>query len=108
MPTELEVFRAALKANPAAHARLRRAALEGQLGAAEDVPLDRPLTVVATSENCGIIGAKQVKCACGVPVWIAPSTQGMIKARGATPTTVICASCFGQVVKERREEKRPQ
>ncbi len=106
MPTEVEILRAALKADPESHARLRQMAQEGLLGVAEDVPLDRPLAIVATSENLGIIGAKQVKCGCGAAVWIAPSTQAVILARGDAPTTVICAPCFSRVVKERREEKR--
>jgi hypothetical protein len=108
MPTEIEVIRAALKANPEAHQRLRKMALEGKFGTIEDVPADAPLTVVAATEHGGITGSKQALCACGAAVWLSPSTQATIKARGDVPTPVICGSCFGKAMKEKNEEKRTQ
>jgi hypothetical protein len=108
MPSETEVIRAMLKSNPQAHAALRRMVLEGKIRSHNDADKDEPLTIVAAPTHGGITGALQVECGCGTPVWISPSTQEMIKGRGATPTTICCALCFAQVLKERREEKRPQ
>lgn len=109
MPSEIEAIRAALKANPEAHRRLRRMAQEGKLGTLTDVPPNEPLTIVAAPDHYGITGAKQVQCGCGTAVWISPSTQAILKARGANPTlaptTVICALCFGQTMKERSDSE---
>jgi hypothetical protein len=113
MPTEREVIRAALKANPEHHAKLRQLALAGKLGTFKDVNPDEPLTIIASPDHFGITGAKMVRCgACQIAVWLSPSTQALIKARDAAPTPaptrVMCGCCFGEELKERCEEKRPQ
>ena len=103
MPSEIEVIRAALKANPEGHKKLREMLTEGKLVIPQELSADEPLTIVAAGDHCGINGAKRVLCACGTGVWLSPSTQAMIKARGAAPTSVICPLCLIQSVKDQRE-----
>jgi hypothetical protein len=107
MPTEREAIRAMLKDNPEVHDRLREMALTGKIKAFtnEDAASDELLTIVASDQHGGIIGSVQVKCDCGLGVWISPSTQAMIKARGANPSEIICHLCFHRTLMERREEK---
>lgn len=110
MPSEIEAIRAMLKSNPEVHNRLRELALAGKIQpfTQAEADSDELLTIVASDQHGGIYGALQVKCGCGLAVWISPSTQAMIKARGVNPTTIMCHLCFGQAMKERREKKRPQ
>jgi hypothetical protein len=109
LPSETEVIRAALKGNPETHAKLRKLAQEGKIGTFAEIPPDEPLTLVAAVEHYGIVGAKKVTCTtCAIGVWISPSTQEMLKGRGAAPTAIICVPCFRQTIKERREEERTQ
>lgn len=107
MPSEIEAIRAMFKADPVLHDRLRKLALAGKIKpfTQAEADSDENLTVIASDQHGGIYGALQVKCGCGLPVWISPSTQAMIKARGVNPTTVMCHLCFGQAMKERREKK---
>jgi hypothetical protein len=91
---EIAVLRAALKANPEAHAKLRALALSGKIQPCDEWPADEPLVIVAGPNHCGIEGAKQAKCECGAIVWLGTSTQAMLIKRGAIPHRVICHACF--------------
>lgn len=105
MPSEIEVIRAALKTNTEAYRKFVEMARDGKLGAFSDVGPDDPLTVVGSPDHLGVVGAIRVKCGCGIAIWLSPSTQEMLKGRGAAPTPIICAICFFKAMKERREEK---
>jgi hypothetical protein len=106
MASELAVLRAALRSNPEHHEKLKELAERGSLGPLTDVPDDVPLTVVAAPEHFGIDGAKQARCGCGIIVWLSPSTQRMIIARGAVPNAirVLCAWCF---IDEMKDNEKP-
>lgn len=105
MPSEIEVIRAALKESPEMAARLRRMALEGKIKPMAEADKDEVLTVVATGNHYGIIGCVQTRCACGERVWLSPSTQAMLKERGATPTRIVCSLCFLSELESQREER---
>ncbi len=98
MPTEAAVIRAALRNNPEHHAKLRELAESGLIGPLTDIPADDPLTIIAAPEHFGIDGAQQAKCACGLIVWLSPSTQAMILRRDGNPTPprILCAWCWTQ------------
>jgi hypothetical protein len=107
MASEIAVLRAALKASPEAHDKLRAMALSGKLGTM-DVPNCEPLVIVCAPNHYGIEGAKQAKCECGVIVWMTLSTIEMLIRRDAAPhapNRIICTDCFH---KELREEARAQ
>lgn len=107
MPSEIATLRAALRANPEFHDKLRELAEAGRL---KPCAVDKVDVIVAAPDHCGIDGAKQAKCACGGVVWLSPSTQAMIIARGDVPQPVIiCVCCFQKGLKEMKEsceEKR--
>jgi hypothetical protein len=95
MPTEIAVLRAALRDNPAHHAKLRELAESGAIGPLTDIPDDQPFIVIAAPEHFGMEGAKQARCPCGLIVWLSPTTQRMIDERNAIPGPMImCAWCF--------------
>ena len=113
MPSEIEVFRAALKtADPNTVRKLRLLALAGKIKSMDEADPTEPLVVVASANHCGIVGCLQARCDCGEPVWLSPSTQEMLKERGANPTRIICTACFTLEIENRREEPdaetRPQ
>jgi hypothetical protein len=96
MPDEIAVLRAALRANPEHHKRLLELAEDGAFGPMVDVPDDVPLTVVAGPEHFGIDNSQEARCECGAVVWLSPSTQRMIIARGGLPKPIriLCGWCF--------------
>jgi len=110
MPSEIEVFRAAMKiADPETVEKLRNLALTGRIKSYDSADATKPLIVVATTDHCGISGCRQARCACGTLVWLSPSTQAMLKERDRTPTAetrIVCGECFIVELESRREEKR--
>ena len=106
MPNEMAVLRAALKANPEVHDKLRSMAEKGMLSTFEDIDPNEPLIVIAAPEPYGIVGSIQAHCECGAVVWLSPSTQAMLKARGDAPTQLSCILCMYETLKSAREEKR--
>ena len=101
---EIATLRAALKANPDHHAKLRELVESGVIQSASADPCEVE-TIVAAPERFGIEGAQQAQCACGITVWLSPSTQAMIAARGDVPQPIItCIWCF---TKELNAETRP-
>lgn len=110
MPSEIEVFRAMLKASPEMQEKLRELVAAGKLRPFDsDTATDgETMLVVASGDHCGITGSKQARCECGKPVWVSPSTQAMIIERGVNPTRVICTVCFLGVIERRREKIRTQ
>lgn len=112
MPSEISVIRAALKASPEAHDKLREMVLSGKLGSAETVPNIESLTIIAAPDHFGIEGSKQARCGCGLIVWINPSTQAMLLCRDAdpqaAPTRVLCAWCFMKELRATHATQRTQ
>ena len=108
MPSEIEVIRAALRANPEQAERLKRMATEGKFCPMEEIPPDEELTVIGGYDHAGITGSQQARCACAAIVWVSPSTQAMILARGATPTRIICIACCLRELKARQKETDAQ
>lgn len=96
MPNEIEVLRDALRTNPEHHRKLRELIESGAIESDDDATPREIDTIVAAPEHFGIVGAKQAQCACGATVWLSPSTQAMIIARGAVPQplTIMCIECF--------------
>lgn len=108
MPNEIAVLRAALRTNPEHHDKLRELAEAGHIQPWEDAEAEVE-TIVAAPEHFGIDGAQQAQCGCGVFVWLSPSTQAMLIARGAVPRPrIICVWCFHKELRENFEEKRTQ
>ena len=103
MPSEIEVIRAALKANPEAAEKIREMALAGKIKTLEELDPEEQLIVVATVNHYGITGCIQARCACGTTVWLSPATQAMLKDRGAAPTKIICTACLIAELKSQRE-----
>lgn len=104
MPNEIEVLRDVLRTNPEHHRKLRELIESGVIEPSDDNPCEIA-TIVAAPEHFGIVGAKQAQCACGGTVWLSPSTQAMIIARGAVPQPrIICVFCFA---KELNAETQP-
>jgi hypothetical protein len=108
MPTETALIRAAIKESPRLQSMLRDLADRGALGPLTDVSEDEELTVVAAPEHYGMTGAKQHLCGCGGIVWLSPSTQEMLIARGEAPTLILYILCFIGKIRRDREEARPQ
>lgn len=107
MPTEIATLRAALRTNPQHHAWLQECIESGAIQPADDATPAEVTTIVAGPEHFGIEGAQQARCECGVVVWLSPSTQAMIIARGAVPQPrIICSLCFRKELRETFEEKR--
>lgn len=104
MPTETALIRAAIKESPRLHSLLSDLAERGALGPLKNVSADEELTVVAAPEHYGMIGAEQALCGCGAVVWLSPSTQKILKARGAAPTLISCSVCFVRKVRAEREQ----
>ena len=62
-------------------------------------------TVVCSPAPAGIVGSIQKTCAgCGQKVWVSPPAQASIKARGDSPTRIICLHCFNSEYKEGLEK----
>jgi sulfur transfer protein SufE len=103
MPSEREAIRAAFDATPELRDRLRRM-LQPQEGLPSS---DEELTIAASPTHGGITGSKQlVCCECKSKVWIAPSTQEMMRQRGAdAPTRIVCTPCLVASLKDSREKK---
>lgn len=107
MATEIATLRAALRANPEGHDRLRELAESGAIQPLNDDDLHEAMTIVAASEHFGIFGAQEAQCACGAVVWLSPSTQAMIKARDAVPQPRrVCVFCFAREIKEANAQTR--
>jgi hypothetical protein len=106
MPNEIAVLRAVLRTNPEYHNRLRELAEAGAIKPWDGVEAEVG-TIVAAPEHFGITGAKQAQCGCGTRVWLSPSTQAMIIARGAVPQPrIICVWCFHKELRETFETQR--
>jgi glutamate/tyrosine decarboxylase-like PLP-dependent enzyme len=56
-------------------------------------------TVVCSSSREDIDDSVSRLCACGKRVWLSPSTQEVIAARGPSPTRVICVQCWMKELK---------
>jgi hypothetical protein len=107
---EVEALRAAMKADPRGAALLQKMAREGKLLAHDDkqgaIDTDDVLIVIAALNHGGITGATQSICECGRKVWISPSTQAMLKERGAKPHRKLCIACFVIALKKEDDEKK--
>jgi hypothetical protein len=65
---------------------------------------DKDATLVCSPAPAGIVGSVQMTCAgCGRKVWVSPPAQASIKARGDSPTRIICLHCFNSEYKEELE-----
>jgi hypothetical protein len=104
MPNEIATLRAALRTSPEYHRKLHQLFVSGVVQPADLDPTEE-ITIVAASEHFGMEGAKQARCACGVIVWLSPSTQEMVAARGDVPQPRI--ACIGCFTKEINAETRP-
>lgn len=94
MPTEREAIRKVLQERPELHAALKEAIEEGRLKSTDELPEEgEEFVFVCGPDHGGVEGTKQVKCECGVAVWMSPSTQEAWKSRQAFPTRVVCTDC---------------
>lgn len=92
--TEREAIRKMLDARPDVAQMLRSMVASGQMVGYDSLPnIDcEQLIVLCGTDHGGIEGSKQLRCGCGVAIWMGPSTQEMI-ARRTKPVTVLCSSC---------------
>jgi hypothetical protein len=94
---ERAAIRKMLNQNPDTAARLKQLIDDGKITSMDNPALDpdKLLTVVCSKDNGGIDDCVQDRCeGCKELVWVAPSTQAMIVARGHSPLRVICPICW--------------
>jgi hypothetical protein len=96
MPSERQVIRQWISDHPERAKQLRRLVESGEIRAHdEDTKTNsNPLTMVCGQEDCKITGSITRLCECGNTIWLSPSTQEMLEARGNLPTTLMCPTCF--------------
>jgi hypothetical protein len=99
---ERAAIRKMLNQNPDTAAMLLKLIEDGKIVGMDNPALDpdKLLTVVCSEDDGGIDGCVQEQCACGMKVWVSPSTQEMIVARGHSPLRIICPLCWVKEIKK--------
>jgi hypothetical protein len=93
MPSELESIRNLLRSRSPVADWLKRGVASGKIRSTDEIDPEDEVIVVAGPVHDGVEGSKQAKCAeCSAVVWLAPSTQEMMKTRTA-PVTIKCLGC---------------
>jgi hypothetical protein len=102
MKTEVE-WMDELAADPTVHPTLRAASAEkariirdGLKEMIEIAERDGDLTLVGDPHFVAIIGIERVMADCEHAVWIAPSTQQLLKHEGNYKRRLLCTACWGK------------
>ncbi len=62
----------------------------------ENIPQEEEFVVVCGPSHAGITGSQQHRCNCGRIIWIAPSTQKIMKERPGS-TKLMCFYCVQSI-----------